>query len=185
MGIFNGYKRRKLEMEILKAKAQALDIEAREQQAETRRRRKDALDMKKEIELIHLQAEREQAQAELEDLRADLLGDDEQDGLNIDNMLETFLLSKLGITTPEALLNSLGNQAASPPPLVSSPTPPLEAAEQDFSNIDGLIASFPKDTLRKAAKLKESDLMQLIKGQAPNLTPEEIEYAIVQIKTIK
>ena len=180
MGLFKGYKRRKLELALLEFQAKKLDVEAREKQAEARRRRSEALDYKKEIELLKLEKERTIAEAELEDLREQLTGGGEEE-INLEALLMP-LMMKAFLGTND--LSSLGNLATNTPTPENSfiPSPPSEAP--NFSGVDEFMASLPTELLSKAARLNEAELKEIISSNFPQFNDAEQEHAIKKIKEV-
>ena len=178
MGLFKGYKRRKLELALLEFQAKKLDVEAREKQAEARRRRSEALDYKKEIELLKLEKERTIAEADLEDLREQLTGGGDEE-INLEALLMP-LMMKAFLGTND--LSSLGNLATNTPtPETSSPSLP---EVPNFSGVDEFMSSLPTELLSKAARLKEPELKDIIRTNFPQFNEAEQEYAIKKIKGV-
>ena len=180
MGLFDGFKRRKT------STLPGQDEESRELQKKTRAHNYKLKELDRQIEQTQLEYELTLKQAQLEDLKQELLGDEGEDEMLSQLGLGGSEMQLINVLTGGKFLQGLG--ALTPQPTTTdtttTATPPV-STEDNHARINAMIEKAPRHLLKQAKKMKPEDLFATLKTYFPQETDEDLFYAAEKIKSFK
>lgn len=147
----------------------ALSDDDREASKEVRKLKAEQRKLTEELKLEKLKAQVNKERWEIEQLKAELYGYDEEEEPN----------------TTEQLLIPLLMGAFRPPQQASEGLPVQSVSKVTYSDqeIEQLIQQIPAKYRKQACKLPESTLKKLIIGYQPNISEETADRAVKLLKT--
>lgn len=151
-------------------KASSLTDEDRESSAITRRQNRELKDLEHEIKKLDIERRKLEAQAEIEDLRAELYGDEEE-GFNPEELLINILTKGQG-------LQSLINNQLTP---TSPPPQPLKRELSD-EEIRLMMKDVNPDILKQAKKLDKEKIADFIRQKDSTISEDSIQRIVVMVK---
>lgn len=148
----------------------ALSDDDREASKEVRKLKAEQRKLTEELKLEKLRAQVDKERWEIEQLKAELYGDDEEEEPN---------------TTEQMLIPLLMGAFRQPQQQTSDGLPVQSVSKVTYSDqeIGQLIQQIPAKYRKQACKLPESTLKKLIIGYQPNIADETADRAVKLLKT--
>ncbi len=151
-----------------KKKASTLTEEDRESSAITRRQNREVKDKEHEIRLLEIERRKLEAEAQIQDLKYELYGDEEEEGFNPEEMIINILTKGQG-------LQSLLSQTP-------STTPQPLKRELSEEQIRTMLKEVNPVILSQARKLDKEKIAEFIRQKDSTISEESIQKIVVMVK---